>query len=629
MLRSHSAWLIAALVAAAIAVQICADEFAYQGELRLQGEAVNDLCDFRFRLYNAESAGTQIGVQVDHLNMPIVDGKITAALDFGFGVFDGTDRWIEIDLRCPAGNGNYTTLSPRQRVQPTPYAMFALDGNEGPPGPQGDPGPEGPIGPQGATGPQGPAGSQGDPGPQGPEGPQGPTGPEGRPGPQGDPGPEGPRGPQGDQGPPGDSHWELNGTGTYYIDGNVGIGVADPQTLFQVDSTLHATSDYVGVNRPDRWVGTECFGVHADTTSWGGMYIDTAGDDGRPYYGYRTGGDSNAALAFHYLNGQTGAWHLMVGGDERLSVTAEGNVGIGTEAPGYPLHVTTTSAAAGIVAVNETTTGNTYGISAENHSPDGVAVFGRTYANAGVTHAIFARCDSPDGYAGYFVGGSNYFQGEVGIGTDSPLSDLHVVGAENNGTNAAMRIASGSQTMLIDGNEIDADSSVGLYLNNNVPHDVILANGGGLVGVGTTAPSFDLEVAGAAGKPGGGSWSNSSDRRLKKNINELHGSLDRLMKLRGVTYEYIDPDSINELHGERIGMIAQEVEEVFPDWVSEGGHGYKTLTFRGFEALTVEALRELREEKDSQIAALLKRNEELESRLAHLESLVAEITARR
>ena len=117
-----------------------------------------------------------------------------------------------------------------------------------------------------------------------------------------------------------------------------------------------------------------------------------------------------------------------------------------------------------------------------------------------------------------------------------------------------------------------------------------------------------------------GSWSNSSDRRLKKNINDLEGSLDNLLALRGVTYEYKDPEAINELPGERIGMIAQEVEEVFPDWVSEGGHGYKTLTFRGFEALAVEALRELREEKDAQIASL-------ENRVAQLEAMVAQIAA--
>ncbi len=163
----------------------------------------------------------------------------------------------------------------------------------------------------------------------------------------------------------------------------------------------------------------------------------------------------------------------------------------------------------------------------------------------------------------------------------------------------------------------------------------------GIVGIGTATPSFDLEVNGTAGKPGGGSWSNSSDRRLKKNINDLNGSLENLLSLRGVTFEYKDPDAINELSGTRIGMIAQEVEEVFPDWVTEGGHGYKTLTFRGFEALAVEALRELRAEKDRDLAShdarlrtiereneeLRERNAELESRLAQLESLVSEFVA--
>ena len=100
------------------------------------------------------------------------------------------------------------------------------------------------------------------------------------------------------------------------------------------------------------------------------------------------------------------------------------------------------------------------------------------------------------------------------------------------------------------------------------------------------------------------------------------------MRLRGVTFEYKDPDSINELHGTRIGMLAQEVEEVFPDWVNEGGHGYKTLTFRGFEALTVEALRELRAEKDRQLAErdaeielLQDKHAELEARLARIEAM--------
>jgi endosialidase-like protein/collagen triple helix repeat protein len=156
----------------------------------------------------------------------------------------------------------------------------------------------------------------------------------------------------------------------------------------------------------------------------------------------------------------------------------------------------------------------------------------------------------------------------------------------------------------------------------------------GSVGVGTTTPGFKLEVNGSAGKPGGGSWSNSSDRRLKKNIADLDGSLERLLQLRGVTYEYKDPDAIHELHGTRIGMIAQEVETVFPDWIETSGLGYKMLTFRGFEALTVEALRELREEyvrklsqQTAELGELRAQNADLESRLAELEAAMVQFAA--
>ena len=110
-------------------------------------------------------------------------------------------------------------------------------------------------------------------------------------------------------------------------------------------------------------------------------------------------------------------------------------------------------------------------------------------------------------------------------------------------------------------------------------------------------------------------WSVLSDVRLKKNVNPLEGVLERLLALRGVAFEYKDPQSPLTLPGRQIGLIAQEVEKVFPDWVAQDADGRKYVTVRGLEALVVEALRELRQEKDTEIAAL-------EARLAALEAAV-------
>jgi hypothetical protein len=121
----------------------------------------------------------------------------------------------------------------------------------------------------------------------------------------------------------------------------------------------------------------------------------------------------------------------------------------------------------------------------------------------------------------------------------------------------------------------------------------------------------NLIVAGNAFKPGGGAWGVSSDLRLKENIRPLEGSLEALLKLRGVSYEWKNPESQGGLVGPQVGFLAQDVEPVFPDWVGLDSEGFKTLTIRGFEALVVEALKELKAE-----------NERLNSQLKQLQEQV-------
>lgn len=154
------------------------------------------------------------------------------------------------------------------------------------------------------------------------------------------------------------------------------------------------------------------------------------------------------------------------------------------------------------------------------------------------------------------------------------------------------------------------------------------------VGIGTSAPgAFTLAVGGTAAKSGGGSWSVFSDERLKHDITPLSGTLDRLLKLRGYSYEY-DPEAVAQrlaLPGTQIGLLAQEVERVFPDWVEKDAQGYRYVTERATTALMVEALRDLRGEKDRELGAakeeiktLRAQAAELSARLERLESAAKE-----
>ena len=126
---------------------------------------------------------------------------------------------------------------------------------------------------------------------------------------------------------------------------------------------------------------------------------------------------------------------------------------------------------------------------------------------------------------------------------------------------------------------------------------------------------------GQAFKEGGGSWSVLSDARRKRDIRPLDGALTKLLRLEGKTYRYKDPTELGAAPGTCRGFIAQEVETVFPSWVAENAAGIKSLTITGFEALTVESLREL----DQRNHDLQAENDDLRQRLESLEAAVAQL----
>lgn len=85
----------------------------------------------------------------------------------------------------------------------------------------------------------------------------------------------------------------------------------------------------------------------------------------------------------------------------------------------------------------------------------------------------------------------------------------------------------------------------------------------------------------------------ASDRRLKQNITDLSGGLDKIKNLRGVSYEWTEESNMGE--GLRYGLIAQEVQEVIPDMVRERakGDGMLTLNYNEVVPWLIEAVKEM------------------------------------
>ncbi|MCC6823362.1 MAG: hypothetical protein IT579_21740 [Verrucomicrobia subdivision 3 bacterium] len=97
--------------------------FTYQGVLQSGGAPANGSTDFTFTLYNAASGGATVGVSNEVNHLAVSNGLFTVTLDFG-AAFDGNARWLEIGVRTN-GAGAFSTLSPRQAITASPYAIVA------------------------------------------------------------------------------------------------------------------------------------------------------------------------------------------------------------------------------------------------------------------------------------------------------------------------------------------------------------------------------------------------------------------------------------------------------------------------------------------------------------------------
>ncbi|MCP4397038.1 MAG: hypothetical protein GY801_07030 [bacterium] len=409
----------------------------------------------------------------------------------------------------------------------------------------------------------------------------------------------------------------------------VGIGMTNPTKKLDVNGSLHIGGTL--------FLDSHIFGgddelmvIYQNTNTsnsraWMQFFADTSGREGEfalggtyidMYYGSTTQGKGNVGM--------------------RLA--SDGNIGIGRTDPYYTLDV-----AGNLRLIRDTGTnqgigsmrfdGNALSLNSDGGTADNYPYIewrrdgGRGAYMGWGKHEQYFELNLESNNA-FYIGG-----GKVGIGTKTPAETLDVAGniklsgslrgvpeqtfglyanTSKEDSRAWIEVWGAEQNyngkLMLGGKLIDLK-----YASDDQSSGVIgiRLNSDGNVGIGTTLPAYKLDVAGTIR----GNNVSASDRRWKEEIATLEHGLERVSRLRGVSFRWKDK---TRGEGPQIGLIAQDVEEVFPELVSTDAEGYKSVAYDKLAAPLIEAVKALKAENE----ALKARNDDLERRLEALEAAV-------
>ena len=374
---------------------------------------------------------------------------------------------------------------------------------------------------------------------------------------------------------------------------SVGIGTAIPSAKLDVSGDINASSSY-------KIYGSKVFSV----PNWN-VFVGLAAGYSNTTGGFNTIIGTNAGD-----NNTTGNYNIYMGSYAgRFNTKGSGNIAIGSDAS-YWDSSGSYNTVLGYRAGHNSDTGS-YNVFIGYHAG---------YYESGSNKLYIANndADPPLIYG-------DFSASRIGLGTKAPGCALHIV---NSGSYFGMLRIQNSNT----GNN---EATMGFIGGSDVGHETWVAGTGawgisrdfviglnsaklvitaadGNVGVGTTSPgSYKLAVNGTAAKPGGGSWDNFSDIKLKEVKSPYECGLKEVGKLNPVHFSYKKDNALGlPSNQEYVGLVAQDVQRVIPEAVNKNDNGYLMLNNDPIIWAMLNAIKELKAENE----LLIKRIEALESR---------------
>jgi hypothetical protein len=220
----------------------------------------------------------------------------------------------------------------------------------------------------------------------------------------------------------------------------------------------------------------------------------------------------------------------------------------------------------------------------------------------------------------------------VGIGIAAPVANLDVRSNRNGAGLHSYNNSTASGATGVYGRsdgyagvwgDATGTTTIGVVGTTTASYGVYGSSTTGTGVYGSSSSGYAVYANGIAN--GTTSWFGTSDRRLKKNIQTLPNALSNIMKMRGVSFDWRGDEfpELNLSNKHDIGVIAQEIKEIYPEVVNTPADGYYSVSYATLVPVLIEGIKE----QQKMIDSLKAQDAESKKKIADLEASLSKVAS--